>query len=482
MEGEGLPQCGLSLLLAVHRRRREHYPHLCASTASSGESGRYSILFACPRSEIIFHRGRGISHDGVVVREDNFLAYVVQQWRLERDIWAAYGAYGERACAGAEIPFRGGWFVYVGYELIEQWERHLILPSPPQSLPDACATRCAAALIYDHQRHRLWAMHEGGEDAAMSVAQMEEDVRACACARTGGEREQSMPLPSIHMREDEEALYMRAFKRCIEYIYAGDVFQVNLSRLWRGLCHEDMTAADIFERLARHNPAPFAALATWCHQGEQEKAGDGARIQAVISSSPERLVRVDRHGVIETRPIAGTRPRLNRDMDREKKEELLAHPKERAEHIMLVDLERNDLSKICRAGSVSVDEMMIVESYAHVHHIVSNVRGVLSAQASVAHVLEALFPGGTITGCPKLRCMEILAELEHGGRGPYTGSLGYVNHDGSLDMNILIRTIVCDGRELTFRAGGGIVAESVAEQELEETRAKARGMVNAVAG
>jgi anthranilate synthase component 1 len=159
--------------------------------------------------------------------------------------------------------------------------------------------------------------------------------------------------------------------------------------------------------------------------------------------------------------------------------ELAAHPKERAEHIMLIDLERNDLGRVSEPGSVRVDELMTIESYAHVHHIVSNVSGKLRADVTPIGALRAVFPGGTITGVPKFRCMQIIAELEGSGRGAYTGSLGFLGRDGSMDMNILIRTLSVLGRRVELRAGGGIVADSDPQRELEETRAKARGMLAA---
>jgi anthranilate synthase component 1 len=205
----------------------------------------------------------------------------------------------------------------------------------------------------------------------------------------------------------------------------------------------------------------------------------------IISSSPERLV-CSRRGIVETRPIAGTRPRdEDRQSDDALAKELLSHPKEQAEHIMLIDLERNDLGRVCRPGSIEVNELMVLESWQHVHHIVSNVRGELESNKSPVDVLRAVFPGGTITGCPKVRCMEILAEMEQQARGAYTGSLGYINNDGSMDFNILIRTMVRttegegenNNNKITFRAGGGIVSDSIAVNELEETRAKAKGLL-----
>ena len=199
-----------------------------------------------------------------------------------------------------------------------------------------------------------------------------------------------------------------------------------------------------------------------------------------MSSSPERLVEI-RNGIVSTRPIAGTRPRSDdRGLDDSLSAELFAHPKERAEHVMLIDLERNDLGRICVPGSVEVNEMMVLESYAHVHHIVSNVRGQLREDITPGDTIRAVFPGGTITGCPKVRCMQIIHELEHGPRGAYTGSFGYLNRDGSLDLNILIRTMVMQGNSVSLCAGSGIVADSEPQAELAETRAKAKGMIRAL--
>jgi anthranilate synthase component 1 len=187
-----------------------------------------------------------------------------------------------------------------------------------------------------------------------------------------------------------------------------------------------------------------------------------------------------RDDVVQTRPIAGTRPRFPGDDEAARILELVGHPKERAEHVMLIDLERNDLGRVCRPGSVQVDELMSVESYTHVHHIVSNVRGRLTPGTTPGEVIAAVFPGGTITGCPKVRCMQIIAELEGEGRGPYTGAFGYLNRDGDLDLNILIRSAWLAGDALELRAGAGIVVDSDAVRELHETRAKARGLLRAL--
>jgi anthranilate synthase component 1 len=253
----------------------------------------------------------------------------------------------------------------------------------------------------------------------------------------------------------------------LEYIAAGDVYQANLSRLWQGRSSATLDPVSIYRRLRAANPSPFAAIM---------RHGDFA----LMSSSPERLMSI-RGNLVSTRPIAGTRPRgATPEQDARIVRSLLDNEKERAEHVMLIDLERNDLGRVCVGGSVEVDEYMCVETYAHVHHIVSNVSGVLREEVSPIQVIRALFPGGTITGCPKVRCMEIIAELEACGRGAYTGSVGYLNRDGGCDLNILIRTMTAEGGAIRFRAGAGIVADSNAAAELAETRAKAKGLLRAL--
>jgi anthranilate synthase component 1 len=246
------------------------------------------------------------------------------------------------------------------------------------------------------------------------------------------------------------------------------VFQANLSRGWRAEFTDALAPAALLSRLMLKNPAPFSALL----QMED---------WAIVSSSPERLVRLDRDGMLETRPIAGTHPRSDdATEDAELRARLQAHPKERAEHVMLVDLERNDLGRVCEPGSVHVAALMDIASYRHVHHIESTVCGRLRRDMRVFDALRAVFPGGTITGCPKVRTMQIIQELEQAPRRSYTGSVGYINHDGCFDFNILIRSFLVRGHELSFRAGAGIVVDSVPQRELDETRAKARGLLRAL--
>lgn len=287
-----------------------------------------------------------------------------------------------------------------------------------------------------------------------------------------GAFERVVPLPNPAMppeagvvTDDPPERYLEACRRALEHIAAGDVYQANLARAWRTAIPGSETAATLYQRLRNANPGAFAGAA----------ALPGFTL---LSSSPERLVRVQGRQV-DTRPIAGTRPRRP-DNDASAIAELTGSPKERAEHVMLIDLERNDLGRICAAGTVRVDEFMAVESYAHVHHITSNVSGTLRPDVTPGAVIRALFPGGTITGCPKVRCMQLIGDLEGVGRGAYTGAMGYLARDGSLDLNILIRTMTLRGGEIELRAGAGIVADSIPERELEETRAKARGLLRAL--
>ncbi len=276
-------------------------------------------------------------------------------------------------------------------------------------------------------------------------------------------------LPDMQLAEDPAELFLEGVSNIKSYIREGDVFQVNLSRGWQADFSAPVSSSCLFQRLGFSNPAPFSAaldMGGW----------------SIVSSSPERLVRLEQGGRLLTRPIAGTHPRgATVDEDTALKDRLSAHPKERAEHIMLVDLERNDLGRICEPGSVRVETLMELASYAHVHHLESSVTGRVKPDVSLFDLIRAVFPGGTITGCPKVRTMQIIRELEGAPRRAYTGSLGYVNLDGTLDLNILIRSFLVNDNKVWFRTGAGIVADSEPARELAETRAKAKGLLKALA-
>ncbi len=423
------------------------YPFLLQSTARGGALGRFDILFAFPGESIALDAARGLT-GRCGSQHSEFLPALDEWWATERT-----------PPTEDYLPFRGGWFLYLGYELAAEIEPSLCLAADPL-LPVAFAVRCPVAVIFDHDSGVCHLVCEN--ESVPAKAQLDADIAALAGQDT------QATIRSVAVSEDEPTQYLDAVLAAKRYIEAGDVYQANLSRQWTVKVDGDLSSERIYEALCRANPGPFAGIARW-------------QDVAIISSSPERLLKI-RDGIASTRPIAGTRPRgANDEADNDLLSELFAHPKERAEHLMLIDLERNDLGRVCKAGTVEVDELMVLETYAHVHHIVSNVRGQLRDDVSPGAAIAAVFPGGTITGCPKVRCMEIIDELEVTARGAYTGSFGYLNLDGSLDLNILIRTMVKRGNEITFRAGAGIVADSDPQAELQEARAKAEGMLRVFA-
>jgi anthranilate synthase component I len=446
------------VLRRLAARHPDRYP-LLLDSAAAGPLSRASVLLACPRAALWLGADGRLGAHGMIPRGESFLS-ALENWWLDERLPPAASPAEEADLAGA---LSGGWAIFLGYEMAQEVEPQLQLPRAP--LPwRAFALRTPCALVHDLPGGRVRAVAEEG--AADALECIVADAQAAAAAPAPPDT-----LLIERVREEEPEDYLARVHRAKEYVRAGDIYQANLSRRWDVSLAGDAPsrAAALYRRLCAANPAPFAALAQW----------DGV---AILSSSPERLLRVAGRRV-DTRPIAGTRPRSRRPGgDLSEMSELAAHPKERAEHVMLIDLERNDLGRVCEAGSVQVDELMIIESYQHVHHIVSNVSGRLRADVTPIGALRAVFPGGTITGCPKFRCMQIIAELEGEGRGAYTGSLGYLTRDGSLDLNILIRTMTQSGPELSFRAGAGIVADSDPLRELEETRAKARGLLAALGG
>jgi anthranilate synthase component 1 len=430
-------------LLTLHARHPRRYPVLLDSAATGGPLGRYSILMAAPGECLTLERDGRFEGPGTGHR---FCDRLNEWWRTDRS-----------PAAPAPWPFAGGWFLYLGYELAQEIEPTLRLTPSPLPIV-ALAWRMRAALLHDHANGRSVVMAEPGAEA--DAAQLAADFEA-GYADAG----EIAVTAAGALVEDDPKDYLDACRRALEHIAAGDVYQANLARRWRGTLPGGLRTADLYRRLRAANPGAFAGSAVL----------PGF---SILSSSPERLVRV-RGREVDTRPIAGTRPRCGQS-DTAAIAELTGSPKEQAEHVMLIDLERNDLGRLCEAGTVRVDEFMVVESYAHVHHIVSNVSGRLRADVEPGDVVRALFPGGTITGCPKVRCMQLIGDLEGRGRGAYTGAMGYLALDGSLDLNILIRTMTVQDGEVELRAGAGIVADSDPLRELEETRAKARGLLRAL--
>ncbi|MBI5074152.1 MAG: anthranilate synthase component I family protein [Nitrospirae bacterium] len=376
-------------------------------------------------------------------------------------------------------PFQGGAAGMLSYDFVRYFESLPSIADDDLNIPDAHFLMFDRVIAFDLMQEKCWIIiSPGARDRAAGrsdiVRPQEELVREAAehmeriAAQIDRESDitsgdSGQETPAIFSETDMEQ-YMAMVRKAKDYIAAGDIFQANLSlRLSADI--GGVPPLHVYEILRRINPSPFAA---YLDLGDYQ----------IASSSPERLVRVKGRAV-DTRPIAGTRPR-GKDLqgDDDMKAELLLNEKERAEHIMLIDLERNDMGKVCDYGSVHVDELMITEQYSHVIHIVSNVRGVLAEGMDCFDVIRATFPGGTITGVPKVRCMEIIDELEPRRRGPYTGSIGYIGYNGNMDLNIIIRTFLLKEGKAYVQAGAGIVADSEPEREYYESLKKAEALIS----
>jgi aminodeoxychorismate synthase component I len=378
-------------------------------------------------------------------------------------------------------PFFGGAVGYLSYDLARQFERLPCLAIDDLVVPDLEFAFFDLVAAIDHELNRLVLMFCPplerflGESREKLFREGRDRLVEFEARLT---RPETVDVDWTNLGrltftpEQEQAVYSRNVSRCKEYIAAGDIYQVNLSHRFNVACgtcsslghlQTDLSA---YSRLRTLNPSPFSGVLRF----------DALRL---ISSSPERLVRLEGHRA-DTRPIAGTRPRGKSAFDDQRLiEELLTNEKERAEHVMLVDLERNDLGRVCRFGTVHVDELMSLEQYSHVNHLVSHVTGTLEDHATGFDLLKAMFPGGTITGVPKIRCMEIIEELEPVRRGPYTGSMGYLSWSGDLDFNILIRTLIMKNAVGYLQVGAGIVADSDPTREYEETIHKAQAFFSA---
>ncbi len=420
------------------------YPYFLDS-AAPGPLGEYSLLLRFDGEQLCKYRDGSISGPG---QGDSFLSrlndWYLQAKHLQHNI--------------SSSPFNGGWFVYLGYELAAEIEPKVNFPEADDGFPVAFASRCPGVIFTTPDQPGV--LQLAAEDSVL-LAQMRKEIDSLTARVAPADLE----FPELSLEPPE--VFKQAVGKIHEYILDGDVFQVNLSRGWHGEFSQPADTASLYHSLRKSNPAPFAGMVRW---GEH----------TLMSSSPERLVHIHADQV-QSRPIAGTHPRgKDSASDHALSRELLAHPKERAEHIMLIDLERNDLGRVCETGSVEVNELMVVETYEHVHHIVSNVRGRLRTGTTPVDVIRAVFPGGTITGCPKVRCMEIIAELEQHGRSFYTGSFGYLGLDGSMDLNILIRSMLLHKNHISFRTGAGIVVDSDPDTEVAETQHKARGLLRAL--
>src|SRR6059036_522759 len=446
--------------------------------------GRYSFLAADPVTAV---RSKGLLTQQLV--EGKWVRVAGDPLAHVGTLVATHGA-----APVAELPpFQGGAAGYVGYDWGMMLER---VPRPRYddlAVPDLLLGLYDWVIAWDHRAGRAWVISTGmpqrglarEQGAARRLAWVKDrltrpgvgglparqkDAVAPGApprpARSSAAPSYPVPgVPGVQSNFTREG-YLDAVARVIEYVYAGDIFQANLSqRLEAPLAG---TPFELYRRLRQRNPAPFAAYLAF---------GD----VVVVSSSPERFLCVDAGRRVETRPIKGTRPRgVGPEHDAALALALAESDKDRAENVMIVDLLRNDLSRVCRPGTVRVPELFAIEHYATVHHMVSTVVGELAPEHDGVDLLRAAFPGGSITGAPKVRAMQIIAELEPTARGAYCGAIGYVSVTGALDTNIVIRTYLVLGRDVYFQVGAGIVADSDPEQEYRETLDKARGLVAAL--
>lgn len=361
-------------------------------------------------------------------------------------------------------PFQGGAIGYISYDIVREIEQLDNQTTDDLGLPDLYFMLFDDVFVYDHRKKKMWVIVHGEEATEQELdKRLEEYVESWITneqprAWSKGERRssQSEPLASL----SEEA-FCGAVERIKEYISAGDVFQVNLSvRQTKELTTEPL---HVYETLRVLNPSPYMS---YLHTPDFQ----------LVSASPELLVKKNGRE-LSTRPIAGTRSRgKNAEEDEKLAASLIDNEKERAEHVMLVDLERNDLGRVSAYGTVEVNELMVIEKYSHVMHIVSNVKGTLAEGYNLYDVIRATFPGGTITGAPKVRTMEIIEELEPVRRGIYTGSIGWIGFDENMELNITIRTMLCKGGYAHVQAGAGIVIDSEPRNEYKESLKKARAL------
>jgi para-aminobenzoate synthetase component 1 len=367
----------------------------------------------------------------------------------------------------APLPFFGGWVCALSYELARTVEALPETVQDDQAFPHLWMGFYDAVYLYS-EADQTWTLaclqadQEPEEEVQARLRTMEARLLAESALEDAPALPSALPAPRAHFTPDE---YRQAVARAIEYIRAGDIFQVNLSQ--RFDLPLPRAGAGLMGELLRHNPAPYSAYL--------DLGG-----QCILSASPELFLEL--HGdTVETRPIKGTRPRGSTpEEDRRLRGELEGSEKDRAELTMITDLLRNDLGRVCRYGSVAVVEARRLEAYDTVFHTESLIQGTLRDGADRVDLLRACWPGGSITGAPKVRAMEIIDELEPTARHLYTGSLGTLGIDGSLCLNLLIRTLLCDGEKLTFQVGGGIVADSTPEGEYDETLHKAEGLLRAL--
>jgi para-aminobenzoate synthetase component 1 len=367
-------------------------------------------------------------------------------------------ALGDRTEPVANLPFPGGAIGYLGYDLGRRFEEMPVLAARDIDVPDLAIGIYDWAVVVDHADKRAWLV---AQDRALESARDWESVVASLTARAAKPRQPFRVLSAVRASFDRSG-YEQAFTRVQDHICAGDCYQINLTQRFEARVQGDPWQA--YERLRRTNPAPYSAYLD-------------LPFAQVLCSSPERFLTL-RGDRVETKPIKGTRPRAaDPALDAALAADLARSAKDRAENVMIVDLLRNDLGKCCVAGSIRAEPLFAIESFASVHHLVSTVTGQLASGQRPIDLIRACFPGGSITGAPKHRAMQIIEALEPQRRSVYCGCIGYLGFDGGMDLNIAIRTLLCTGERIYAWAGGGIVADSVVESEYQESLDKAAALL-----
>lgn len=451
----------ITLLEQAHDVR---HPVLLHSSLRGHPGARYSI-FACDPVCVLSISGDSVKWFDRLGREVcGALRDSLDPFELLRDFVPSHSM---RNAAG--LPFLGGAIGYLGYPLRRSIEALPAIPPDPVGLPDAWFGLYDAAVLFDHHESRVSLVsvsaRDTGEDpverSRHRLAVLRKMLRQAAVSPARVVTSwKGQVRPAMALTKLEE--YCDRIQRALDYIAAGEIYQVNLSHRILCACEADPVA--LYHALSERNPSPFAAFL------------DGGDFH-VLSASPERFLSL-RGGRARCAPIKGTRPRGDTpESDRRLVTALLESPKDRAENVMIADLVRNDLGRVCAPGSVLVEGLCQLESFATVHHLVSNVTGRVLSDCDRLDVVRALFPGGSMTGAPKVRAMEVIDELEGEERGIYAGSIGYLSCDGSVDFNIVIRTLVCRDGVAHLSVGGGIVAESRPLAEYRETLDKARALL-----
>lgn len=371
-------------------------------------------------------------------------------------------------------PFQGGAVGYFGYDLLHHLES---IPQPAEDIiavPDMMIGLYDLVVAFDHIEQSAWIISQGFPEISLELRQERALQRAERLRKKLSTKNidpaQWSPSNSLSISSSfKQAEYCQAVQKTIDYIYAGDIFQANISQCFSSDFPKNLNPIYLYTALRKQNPAPFAAFIRF----------DDI---CIASASPERFISLN-NGKIQTRPIKGTRPRGDTpEADIALADELVSSPKDLAENTMIVDLMRNDLSRVSKADSVKVTQLCELESYQTVHHLVSVVEAELHSDLNAIDLMKACFPGGSITGAPKIRAMEIIYEIERSARGVYCGSIGYIGFDGNMDTSIVIRTYTINGEKIYFQAGGGIVADSVPETEYQESLTKASALKKVLLG